>query len=196
MPRTKEQFEEIRKEKSAHIRQVALELFANYGYHLTSISKIAKAANISKGLLYNYFESKEALIKAILNEGMDESYASFDSNHDGILTSDEFEFFVHQNFELIKSKKAFYKLFYTILMQPDVQELINHESLAVAARVQKQTYDYFEKRFDDPETEMLIYSSLLKGLNIQFLFNDGYFNDEQMEKAILRIIDLYKKEEK
>lgn len=193
MPRTKEQFEEIRKEKSGHIKKVALELFATEGYHSTAISKIAKAANISKGLLYNYFESKEALIKEIIHEGIAESFESFDPNHDGVLTSEEFELFVREHFRLIKERKAFYKLFYTIIMQPDVQELAQHESIDVANNVQKLTYEYFAKRFNDPEMEMLMYSSFLKGLSIQYLFTEGLFTDDHIEKSIKRILDYYKK---
>jgi len=193
MPRTKEQFEEIRKEKSAHIRKVALELFATEGYHVTSISNIAKAANISKGLLYNYFESKEDLIRDIIHEGISESFESFDPNHDGVLTTEEFEFYIREHFRLIKKRKSFYKLFYTIIMQPDVQELANHESNDIAQNVQKLTYEYFAKRFDDPDTEMLLYSSIIKGLSIQYVFSEGYVKDEHIEKAIQRILEYYKK---
>jgi len=193
MPRTKEQFEEIRKEKASRIKQVALELFANEGYHLTSISKIAKNANISKGLLYNYFESKEELIKEIIKDGIVESYSFFDPNNDGELSSDEFEFFVRQNFQLIKQKKQFYKFFYTILMQPDVQELVQHESMELGTKVQTITHNYFASRFKDAETEMLIYSSLIKGLNMQYLFSNGQFTESQLEKAIKKILELYKK---
>lgn len=193
MPRTKEQFEEIRKEKSSHIKKVALELFAMEGYHSTSISKIAKEANISKGLLYNYFESKEDLIKDIVHEGIAESFESFDPNHDGILTSEEFELFVREHFRLIKERKAFYKLFYTIIMQPDVQELAQHESIDVANNVQKLTYEYFNSRFDDPKTEMLLYSSMLKGLSIQYLFSDGMIEEEILERSINRILEYYRK---
>ena len=46
-PKTKEQVEEIRAKRMAQIKEVALELFAHDGYYNTSISKIAKAANIS-----------------------------------------------------------------------------------------------------------------------------------------------------
>ena len=64
-PRTEEQFEEIRESKKNLIQEVALELFATRGYHSTSISMIAKEADISKGLLYNYFESKEELLNSM-----------------------------------------------------------------------------------------------------------------------------------
>ena len=67
-PKTKEQFESIRQRSRDTIKQTALELFGRQGYHSTSISAIAKAAGVSKGLMYNYFESKEALLVEIMTE--------------------------------------------------------------------------------------------------------------------------------
>ncbi|HET6559885.1 MAG TPA: TetR/AcrR family transcriptional regulator, partial [Prolixibacteraceae bacterium] len=66
MPRTTVQFEAIREEKRKLILETALELFAENGYHGTSISHITKKAGISKGLLYNYFVSKEDVLKNII----------------------------------------------------------------------------------------------------------------------------------
>ncbi|MEA3445052.1 MAG: TetR/AcrR family transcriptional regulator, partial [Bacteroidota bacterium] len=92
-PRTKEQFETIREERREQILQVALELFANEGLN-TPISKIAKEAGISKGLVYNYFESKEELLREVALSGMKEIFGLFDPNHDGVLTDEEFVFFI------------------------------------------------------------------------------------------------------
>ncbi|MBI9066296.1 MAG: TetR/AcrR family transcriptional regulator [Salinivirgaceae bacterium] len=193
MPRTKEQFEEIRLEKAKMIKQVALELFANNGYYQTSISEIAKAANISKGLIYNYFESKDELLRDIINSMINEIYASFDRNHDGELTGDEFEFFVREAFRLQKEKREFYKMYYVLLMQPNIQEIINHASGELMQNVMAITYQYFKKHFQDPETEMLLYSSLVKGLSMQYVFAPENFSDEIFEKAINRIIEFHKR---
>ena len=65
-PRTKEQFAEMREQKSQLISEKALELFAEHGYEATSISMIAKEAGVSKGLIYNYFSSKEEILKEII----------------------------------------------------------------------------------------------------------------------------------
>jgi AcrR family transcriptional regulator len=41
---------------------VALDIFADKGFEATSINDIAKAADIAKGTVYEYFESKEELV--------------------------------------------------------------------------------------------------------------------------------------
>lgn len=193
MPRTREQYEEIRKERINHIKQVALNLFANQGYFETSIAKIAQQANISKGLMYNYFASKEELIKSIINTGIEEIYASFDRNHDGELTADEFEFFIREAFRVQQEKREFYKLYYSLLTQPKIQEMVEHEMGDLSKKVMEITYDYFKKRFDDPYTELLIYASLIKGLSMQYVYGAEHVSDDVLNKAINRIIEMYKK---
>ena len=71
MPKTEEQFEEIRYVKKKLIMESALNIFAINGYDNTSISEIAKSAGISKGLMYNSFASKDNLHKAILLSGLE-----------------------------------------------------------------------------------------------------------------------------
>ncbi|MCK5693371.1 MAG: helix-turn-helix transcriptional regulator, partial [Bacteroidales bacterium] len=84
-PRTPKQFEEIRESRRQQIMDAALELFASEGYSHCSISQLAAHAGISKGLMYNYFDSKEALLVAIIEEGMQDIMAMIDPNQDGVL---------------------------------------------------------------------------------------------------------------
>ena len=81
-PRSSAQFGEMREEKKTLIMDVALEHFSDYGFHSTTISHLAKHAGISKGLLYNYFKSKEELLAAIINRSLTEIYSSFNPDHD------------------------------------------------------------------------------------------------------------------
>ena len=66
-PRSKEQNKKVRTESINNILDACLELFAVKGYDATSISMIAQQAGISKGLLYNYFSSKEELLKGLID---------------------------------------------------------------------------------------------------------------------------------
>jgi AcrR family transcriptional regulator len=47
---------------------VALELFAEKGYHQTSMNEIAEAAGVTKPVLYQHFESKEQLYLQLLRD--------------------------------------------------------------------------------------------------------------------------------
>lgn len=49
----------------------ALELFAKKGYSDTKIGDIAKAANMSVGLMFHYFESKEQLYEELIRMGVE-----------------------------------------------------------------------------------------------------------------------------
>lgn len=55
-------------DKKEKIISVALDLFANKGYNVTSTSKIAKAAGVSEGLIFRHFKNKKGLLDAIFQQ--------------------------------------------------------------------------------------------------------------------------------
>ena len=72
-------------EKRAQILAGAAAVFAADGYEGASMARIAAVAGVSKGTLYNHFDSKAALFTAYVGETCDRSLARvFDSaGHDG-----------------------------------------------------------------------------------------------------------------
>lgn len=57
--------------KKENIMLAAIKLFTERGYDGTTISMIAKEANVSVGLMYRYFESKEELINTLFKNNID-----------------------------------------------------------------------------------------------------------------------------
>ena len=57
-----------KEERPAEILAAALKMFSDKGFAATKLDVVAKEAGISKGTLYLYFESKEALFKAVVTE--------------------------------------------------------------------------------------------------------------------------------
>jgi AcrR family transcriptional regulator len=55
-------------DRRAHYLTVASELFVEHGFHGVSIDQIVATAGGSKATLYRYFESKEALFAAIIDD--------------------------------------------------------------------------------------------------------------------------------
>jgi AcrR family transcriptional regulator len=62
-----ERVEKVKKDKRVEIIEKAIEMFADKGYHATSVQEIAKALSISKGGFYTYFPSKDDLIIEIFH---------------------------------------------------------------------------------------------------------------------------------
>ena len=54
--------------KEKDIIEAAVEVFAQRGYHNAKIAEIAKAADVSTGTVYLYFESKEKILKEIFKQ--------------------------------------------------------------------------------------------------------------------------------
>lgn len=52
-------------DKNERIIQAALELFAERGFHGTSVPEVAKRAGVGAGTIYRYFEHKEDLVNAV-----------------------------------------------------------------------------------------------------------------------------------
>lgn len=211
-PRTPQQFRDIREEKMTLIMDVALIHFASEGYFQTTISHIAKHAGISKGLIYNYFESKEALLKAIIHKSVNEIYKYLDINRDGYLSVEEFEFFIRKINVLLKEKHHFWRLLMQLLMQNDVNEQFRkvfpesdsmihpgHEpgDNYYPTRIMKMFKDYFNGKKSkkgnlyDPESDLDIFLITLMGYAMKTIYSER--NDvESNAKSIEKIIELFK----
>jgi len=211
-PRTPQQFEDIREEKKTLIMDVALEHFAKEGYHNTTISHIAKHAGISKGLMYNYFESKEELLSEIINRSMNEISRFFDPDKDGYLTGDEFELFIRKFFYILREKLSFWRLFYQFLMQKDVREkfikkqfepLNSPESnysgstSSFLTTLTTMLTDYFIRKKErksvdyDPILDLNMFFYTIEGFSMVTVYMDEV-DDKYYNKTINKIIELYK----
>lgn len=66
MPRTKEQFEEMRNKTREKIQLAAMQLFVQKGYGSTNVQEIADLAGVSIGLLYRHYKTKEELFNELV----------------------------------------------------------------------------------------------------------------------------------
>ena len=55
-------------ERRRQILDAAVRAFAKNGYHASRVSDIAEEAGVAYGLVYHYFESKDAVLEAIFRE--------------------------------------------------------------------------------------------------------------------------------
>ncbi len=199
-PRTPKQFEEMRESRRKQIMDAALELFASEGYNHCSISQLAAYAGISKGLLYNYFKSKEALLISIIDEGIEDIMAMIDPNMDGILEPEEVEGFIRNTFTGIRKNLNFWILFINVILQPPVKEFLAGKPFSnVMERIGPKLLEYFERMgFEDPALEMLTFSSMIEGYGILlvYTFPNDEFSRETVSKYENRMIEMFTRKRK
>ncbi len=66
---------QTKEDKKKELALQAMEIFSEKGFHATSIRDLAKILNLSKGTIYDYFESKEDIITYVAKEYLFESFS-------------------------------------------------------------------------------------------------------------------------
>ncbi|HJX71103.1 MAG TPA: TetR/AcrR family transcriptional regulator [Bacteroidales bacterium] len=188
-PRTEKQFEEIREERKAQIKEVALEIIFEEGFQNTSISKISKRAGISKGLLYNYYKSKEDMIREIVFDGLDNFMRIFDPDKDGILTDEEARFFIDETFNILKSNIKYWRLYFSVMLQPKVMSLIQDRFVKVMEPFMNILISFFKyKGSENPIVEAKMVIAMLDGFALHFILDPKHFPLEEIKKRLYQLI--------
>lgn len=186
MPRSEEQFNEIRTQKIELITNVSMELFAENGFHATSMSQIAKKAGISKGLAYNYFNSKKEILDQIIQSGLDTIYSNLDTNLDGVLSDDEFVHFIRENFMILRNNHHFWRLYYSLLLQPQIADSLKTLYLERAQPILKLLQDFIlSKGSKNPEADFVAISAMLEGAYLLTVTTPELFDDGTIQEQII-----------
>ena len=185
-PRTQEQNLEIRKQREELILTATLKMFSTNGYVGTSMQSISKEAGISKGNLYNYFESKEELLKAVLINGINQFAELMGSYPSELISENDFERMIKGNFEIVKSNSNYWKLYFNILTQPQANALFQEIFAPLLDGYLKVFESYFRNRGDkNPQITSMLLGSTLDGISIGYIMmGDLYPIDEVINELI------------
>ncbi len=187
MPRTEEQFKEMREKTRRIILENALKLFATKGYHASSINDIAKASKISKGLAYNYFESKMDLAKGVMEmfsieiEQMIEKMKEVEDPYKQLST------FIKLFFEELEKNEQFWMLYFGFLMQPEIKKI----AIKFMGNFVEEIFFYFESIFKriglkNAATEARIFGAIMDGIGLHYMFDKKDYPLEKVKKLYLK----------
>ncbi len=134
--------DEEKGERRSDILGAAKKVFARKGYHATTIAEIAKAAKLSYGSIYWYFDSKDALFHALMES---EARALRDHVTEALVSTpaDEspeapFVAAVRATFEFFEADRAVVKLLF-------------RDSYALGDRFEKLLFGLYEEFVGDIE---------------------------------------------
>jgi AcrR family transcriptional regulator len=179
-------FELKRIQSIAHIREAALRLFAENGYEKTTIRLIAQQANMAIGLLYNYYSSKEDLLKDIYRSWQQQLRLTLQPDGDGLQRNDV-ESYIRQTIRMVKANRPLWKLIYGIRMQSAIIQQLEAEMKTEQQQVQHQIAAYLvHAGIAFPGLEAKLLFATLDGLVQHYLQQDSFPIDDIGNLLILK----------
>lgn len=147
--------DEAKGKRRGDILAAAKRVFSRKGYHATTIADIAKAAKLSYGSIYWYFDSKDALFHALMEH---EGKALRDHVTEALLATSAvdsadapFRAAVRATFEFFEADRALVKLLF-------------RDSYALGDRFEKHLFGIYESFITD--IEVMVLDAQQKGLVI------------------------------
>ena len=188
-PRTPQQNERLRAASREKIIEHALRLFATHGYERTSVKMIAEAAGVSQGLLYNYFEGKDALLRAMFEASMDDVRASFAAAEADPDPRRRVEALLRGSFAIVRDNLHFWRLSYGVRMQASVLETIGGEPIQAWTAFIRATLERYlrETGIEDAELEAAILFALIDGVCQHYVLDPEHYPlDAVAERIVVR----------
>lgn len=187
MPRTAEQYAIIRSERRETILNAALHVFAKEGYHSASISKVSKYAKISKGLLYNYFESKEQILKILIESVLDDEMKTIESILEKPISEDSFIRISNETVKTLKKQPKRWKLYFNMVTQTEVQEIMKEEYFTRQVELAEKFLQFFkDKGHKNPMLQMQYFNTVFGGMKISYIMDPENYPIDEMEELIIK----------
>ncbi|MFD3272950.1 TetR/AcrR family transcriptional regulator [Paenibacillus dendritiformis] len=189
MPRTQEENERIRQMAKEKIRIAAMELFMKQGYHATSIEDVAKHANISKGLLYNYYKGKEELLSTMIQARIDELIQVMEAASSQESPAEQLKHIVEGAINNVQQKPQVFQFYLHLQTQPESDEVLSKYSKLLIEESARQFHlqcEMFENLgVKEPRKRSLYFSSVLQGLMLMISTYPEQFPVEEMKAQII-----------
>lgn len=187
-PRTSNQLEELKAGKRMQIMDAALKVFSEYGYKGATMSLIAQKANISKGLTYTYFKSKEELLDELLIYGLNRfnAYISFIPEK-GINTKKEFEAVLRGIVELYNREQDFWRLYIMIILQKNITRKFEQMIQGFVQQYLEIFVAYFhKKKAANPMAEAMLFGATLDGMMFDMIVAPDLFPIEDIIQLLIK----------
>ena len=187
MPRTKEQFEDIREKSREKILRTALELFSQKGYKGTSINDIANAAGISKGLAYNYFKNKQQILEAVFQILITEFNKLIIATEKTDDPYEKIKILISTTFTQLEKEEKFWRLYASLLLQPDLKEIIEK----IMGNLIQDAFIMIEQLFrkaglKNPANEAKILGAILDGVSFHYMFDKDNYPIRKMKNYLVK----------
>ncbi|HLQ70574.1 MAG TPA: TetR/AcrR family transcriptional regulator [Bacillota bacterium] len=190
--------DEAKEERRISILQAALECFAEKGYYASTVDDIVRFAKLSKGSVYNYFDSKEDIFIGILRHEQKKSHKKLKNALDHIESPlEKIKYWINTDIPYDLKKKKLMRVHVEFWLystgSPDVQHILTERFDIIFNMVkeiieQGQQSGEFNQKID-PEQASEMFWSLHDGIWLHAVigYDEARLEDhiKEMEKVML-----------
>lgn len=117
--------EDTQKQTRKKILDASLKEFAAHGLEGARMRAIAKQAGVSLGVTYNYFKSKDDILKELLTKFYDDRVNIISkANPAKTGMADQIRAFIQDFIADLKKNDEYYRLYLSLLLQPQVMQTL------------------------------------------------------------------------
>jgi AcrR family transcriptional regulator len=188
---------DVSAERTQQIVEAAVAVFVRSGISNARMEDIANEAGLSKGTLYLYFDSKDALIEAILDSFMDRelAYAQELLEGDGTTALEKVNRFadlVVQDLEQLKELASLYMEFLSLATREEsVRTIVQrpfHDFMEIFMGIVRQGIEKGEFRPVDPMAAALTIGTLIDGTILLWIYDPEIVDLGGQIKASLALL--------
>jgi AcrR family transcriptional regulator len=182
------------------ILETAIRLFSTQGYATTSLSQVAREAEVSKALIFWHFENKETLFRTVVQRALEPYFINVLDDIEGLDEPDQLVRLVEEYFDFVSANLASVRFLLGLVVREDQgapEDVVGHMH-ELAGVYERLLADVIERgqqagaiREDvDPQVEAGLLMSALHGVVVQrFLGRAGASGRELLAHLSRRLID-------
>ncbi|MDO5986460.1 TetR/AcrR family transcriptional regulator [Flavivirga amylovorans] len=177
-------------DKKNKVLQIATKLFAEKGFENTSMVNICHEANVSKGLIYHHFKSKESILieifTGVTNQMIEMKTASKSSQEPKL----QLVQLIETIFSQLEHDKAFFQLNLNIMFQPSTRQILKEQIEQRASLLFNSVKNIFDQ-ISLKKSDLLSYMFIaeIDGISLNYL---SIFNEYPLDMVKEELINKYK----
>jgi len=174
------------KNKKDSILATAAILFAELGFEKTSVAAICEKSQVSKGLVYHYFNSKDEILIAIYEQSTKDmvNLGMVDSTKK---PSEILKELIEAIFLQLERNKQWYQFNLNIMFQPSTKKMLKRQIKERASLLFNLVKNIF-KRIDASNSELLSYVFIaeIDGIALSYLSSFENYPLTEMKNQLLK----------